>query len=97
MLEGLDPKSMQQKRKEIVKVLMSLKYIQKDEEEVEDVFLDLRKRDYKEFLLDPIGEELIAKALRENEQLNEFANRVAFIEDIAARHRYNTGVSMTKK
>lgn len=67
MLDGLNPKCVKQKRNEIIKVLMSLKYIQKDEEDVDDVFVDLRNRDYKEFLVDPLGEELIAKALRENE------------------------------
>jgi hypothetical protein len=96
-LGGLGPKCEKQKRYEIVKVLQSLKYIQKDEDEIDDVFYDLRAREYEDFLGDPIGEEMIAKALREAECTNEFANRVAFIEDIAARHRYNKGISMGPK
>lgn len=48
-------------------------------------------------MTDPIGQELIDKALRENEQHNEFAKRVAFIEDVAARHRYNLGTNMGQK
>lgn len=75
-------------------MLQSLKFIQKDEEDVDEIFYDLRARNYDEYMEDPIGQELIDKAIREGEQHNEFAKRVAFIEDVSARHRYNLGTNM---
>ena len=55
MLAGLGPKSTRQKQSEIIKVLQSLKFIQKDEEDVDEIFYQLRARNYDEYLNDTIG------------------------------------------
>ena len=61
ILEGLDPKTDKKKLTETLKVLQSLKYIQKYEEVKEGVIPLLRNRKYDEFIKDPLGQKLIEK------------------------------------
>jgi uncharacterized protein YutE (UPF0331/DUF86 family) len=55
-LAGLDPKADKKKQEETLKVLQSLKFIQKYEDvDEEGVIQILRNRTYEEFIQDPIG------------------------------------------
>ena len=55
IVEGLDPKQDKKKQNEILKVLQSLKFIQKYDEQEQGVISLLRDRTYDEFIKDPLG------------------------------------------
>lgn len=58
MLNGLDPTSMANQKDEVSQILMSLKYIQKFEENVDEATKMLRERSYEAFTADPTGANL---------------------------------------
>ena len=99
MLNGLDPTSMPNQKDEVSKILMSLKYIQKFEENVDEATKMLRERSYEAFTADPTGANLAYMQEREKKlkEMNVFAQRIAFIEDTNRKHVKNQPVSMGKK
>ena len=99
MLNGLDPSSMANQKDEVSKILMSLKYIQKFEDDVDEATKMLRERGYEAFMADPTGANLVYMQEREKKlkELNVFAQRIAFIEDTNLKHSKNQPVSIGKK
>ena len=94
ILDGLDPKQDKKKQNEILKVLQSLKFIQKYDEEEQGVISLLRDRTYEEFIKDPIGQKLIEKYYKQAENENEYVNKIKFIQESMNRHYENQPVAM---
>ena len=61
MMGGLDPGCPKVQQDEVVKILQSLKYIQRfDEEEPDELTQALRSMSYEQFINDPTGEKIRA-------------------------------------
>jgi hypothetical protein len=86
ILDGLDPKTDKKKQAEILKVLQSLKFIQKYDEVPDGVIPLLRNRNYDEFIKDPLGQKIIEKFHKATEKNNDFAAKIQFINDTMNRH-----------
>ena len=75
MLKGLDPTCLPNQKEEVSRILMSLKYIQQFEENVDDATQLLRDRSYDAFMEDPTGANLAYMQEREKKlkERNVFA------------------------
>jgi len=82
ILTGLDPACSKNQQSDVLKVLQSLKFIQKYEDNVDESIQILRQRTYDSFLEDPLGRQVLENVKKEREQSNKenFAQRIQFIE-----------------
>ena len=65
-----------------MKCLQSLQFIQKFEDEIDDITEVLRARNYSEYRKDPTGEEYMEEMDRQanSHQIDPFVERIKFIE-----------------
>jgi len=99
LLNGLKAEANTPEQLAVIKILSSLKYIQKFEDDSDDAVAGMRGRTEEEFMKDPLGLQL-KKALEEvhgAQDASTFHAQIKFIEETLRQHHMNEPVSINKK
>lgn len=99
LLNGLKAEANTPEQLAVIKILSSLKYIQKFEDDSDDAIAGMRGRTEEEFMKDPLGLQL-KKALEEvhgAQDASTFHAQIKFIEETLHQHHMNEPVSINRK
>jgi len=99
LLNGLKAEANTPEQLAVIKILSSLKYIQKFEDDSDDAIAAIRGRTEEEFMKDPLGIQL-KKALEEvqgAQDASTFHAQIKFIEETLHQHHMNEPVSINRK
>lgn len=99
LLNGLKAEANTPEQLEVTKILFSLKYIQKFEDDGDDAIAAIRGRTEEEYMKDPLGIQM-KKALEEvqgAQDASTFHAQIKFIEETLHQHHINEPVSINRK